>query len=59
MAILAGGVVGVGDGAEVEQASFPGALAGGDRHGAGDAAEQHGGAFVRQSVDVGDGFLRA
>src|SRR5690606_20646616 len=59
VAILAGGVVGVGDGAEIEQAALLGALAGGDRHGAGDAAEQHGDAFVRQAVDVGDGLLRA
>ncbi|MNY22271.1 hypothetical protein D3C86_1558710 [compost metagenome] len=59
MAILAGGVVGVGEGAEVQDAAFPGALAGGDRHGAGRAAEQHRRAVIDQAVDVVHRLFRA
>jgi len=57
--ILAGGVVGVGQRAEIEEAPLLGALAGGNRHRAGYAPEQHRNAFISHLVDVGDGLVRA
>jgi len=59
VAILASCVVGVGQGAEVEQPPLLGALARGNGHRAGYAAEQHGDAFIRHLVDVGNGLFGA
>jgi len=59
MAVLAGRVVRVGQGAEVQQAMFLGALTGSDGNGAGHPAEEHRCAFVGHLVDVGDSLFRA
>ena len=58
VAVLAGGIVGIGERAEVEQVVLARLLAGGDGDAAGRAAEQHGRAFGGELIHIAPGALR-